>query len=124
MTGLRKGELLGLRWQDVDLEGGVLYVRQALQRLGSEGITFRAPKTRGSGRAVALSPATVRRLRQHRQRQLAARICAHAEPGEILAPIVVRELAAGKGFLFSDRGELALRGFEDPVRLHEVRWGG
>jgi class 3 adenylate cyclase len=55
--------------------------------------------------------------------QLAARICAHAEPGEILAPIVVRELAAGKGFLLSDRGDVALRGFEDPVRLYEVRWG-
>jgi len=55
--------------------------------------------------------------------QLAARICAQAEPGEILAPIVVRELAAGKGFLFADRGDTALRGFEDPVRLYEVRWG-
>jgi class 3 adenylate cyclase len=54
--------------------------------------------------------------------QLAARICAHAEPGEILSPIVVRELAAGKGFLFSDRGDTPLRGFEDPVRLFEVRW--
>jgi len=54
--------------------------------------------------------------------QLAARICAHAEPGEILAPIVVRELAAGKGFLLADRGDVALRGFEDPVRLYEVRW--
>jgi class 3 adenylate cyclase len=54
--------------------------------------------------------------------QLAARICAHAEPEEILAPIVVKELAAGKGFLLSDRGDVALRGFEDPVRLFEVRW--
>ncbi len=54
--------------------------------------------------------------------QLAARICAHAEPGHILAPVVVRELAAGKGFLFSDRGETVLRGFEDPVRLYEVSW--
>jgi len=54
--------------------------------------------------------------------QLAARICGHAEPGHILAPVVVRELAAGKGFLFSDRGETALRGFEDPVRLYEVSW--
>jgi class 3 adenylate cyclase len=54
--------------------------------------------------------------------QLAARICAHADPGEILAPIVVRELAAGKGFLFSDLGAVALRGFEDPVQLYEVRW--
>jgi len=54
--------------------------------------------------------------------QLAARICAHAEPGQILVPIVVRELAAGKKFLFADLGETALRGFEDPVRLYEVRW--
>ncbi|UCH86818.1 MAG: alpha/beta fold hydrolase [Dehalococcoidia bacterium] len=54
--------------------------------------------------------------------QLAARICAHAEPGEILTPIVVRELAAGKGFLLADRGDVVLRGFEDPVRLYEVRW--
>ncbi len=53
---------------------------------------------------------------------LAARICAHAEAGQILAPIVVRELAAGKRFLFADRGETALRGFEDPVRLFEVSW--
>ncbi len=54
--------------------------------------------------------------------QLAARICARAEPGQVLAANVVRELAAGKGFLFSDHGDVALRGFEDPVRLYEVRW--
>ncbi len=54
--------------------------------------------------------------------QFAARICDHAEPGQILVSDVVRQLVAGKGFLFSDRGEVALRGFEDPVRLYEVRW--
>jgi len=53
---------------------------------------------------------------------VAARIAAKAEGGEILASNVVRELVAGKGFLFSDRGDVALRGFEDPVRLYEVRW--
>ncbi len=55
---------------------------------------------------------------------LAARICGHAEAGQILAPIVVRELAAGKQFLFADLGETELRGFEDPVRLYELRWQG
>jgi adenylate cyclase len=54
--------------------------------------------------------------------QLAARIAAQAEGGEILVANVVRELAAGKGFLFADRGDTALRGFEDPARLYEVRW--
>ena len=53
---------------------------------------------------------------------LAARICDRAEPGQILAADVVRQLAAGKQFLFSDLGETELRGFEDPVRLYEVRW--
>jgi class 3 adenylate cyclase len=53
---------------------------------------------------------------------MAARIAAKAEGGEILAANVVRELAAGKGFLFADRGDVALRGFEDPLRLFEVRW--
>jgi class 3 adenylate cyclase len=55
--------------------------------------------------------------------QLAKRVCDAAEPGMILASNVVRELAAGKGFLFADHGDHALRGFEDPVRLYEVRWG-
>lgn len=54
--------------------------------------------------------------------QLARRICEQAQPTEILASNVVRELVAGKGFLFADRGETALRGFEDPVRLYDVRW--
>ena len=54
--------------------------------------------------------------------QLARRICDHAEGAEILASNVVREIAAGKGFLFSDRGMTALRGFEDPVQVWEVRW--
>ncbi len=53
---------------------------------------------------------------------LAARIAARAQSGEVLASDVVRQLVAGKDFLFSDRGETALRGFEDPVRLYEVRW--
>jgi len=53
---------------------------------------------------------------------LAARICDHAEAGQILAANVVRELAAGKQFLFSDLGETELRGFEDPVKLWELSW--
>jgi class 3 adenylate cyclase len=54
--------------------------------------------------------------------QLARRICDHAESGQVLASNVVRELAAGKGFLFSDVGEVVPKGFEEPVRLYEVGW--
>lgn len=55
---------------------------------------------------------------------LAARIADLAGPGEILVSDVVRQLVAGKRYMFSDRGEQVLRGFEDPVRVYEVRWTG
>jgi len=53
---------------------------------------------------------------------VAARIAAQAHGGEILVSDVVRQLVAGKNFLFNDRGEQTLKGFEDPVRVWEVRW--
>lgn len=53
---------------------------------------------------------------------MAARIAAKADAGEILVADVVRQLVAGKEFRFADRGETELRGFEDPVRLYEVSW--
>ena len=53
---------------------------------------------------------------------LASRIASAAKGGEILAADVVHGLCSGKPFAFSDRGEQALRGFENPVRLFEVSW--
>jgi class 3 adenylate cyclase len=53
---------------------------------------------------------------------IAARIAAQAEAGEILIPEPVRHLLSGKNFAYADRGETHLKGFEDAVRLHEVRW--
>ena len=53
---------------------------------------------------------------------LAARICDFADPGQILASDVVRQLVAGKHFLFADHGTSELRGMEEPIRLWEVRW--
>jgi class 3 adenylate cyclase len=54
--------------------------------------------------------------------QLAARICARAEPEQILVSHGVVELCLGKNFLFQDAGELDLKGFERPVRAHAVMW--
>ncbi len=53
---------------------------------------------------------------------VAARVCERAAGDQILVSNVVRELVSGKGFLFSDQGDSVRRGFEDPVRLFEVRW--
>lgn len=51
-----------------------------------------------------------------------ALVCQQAGDGEVLASDVMRRFAADKGFLFADRGEAALRGFEDPIELWELRW--
>ena len=53
---------------------------------------------------------------------LASRIAAKAGGGEILVADTVRGLCSGKGFLFADGGEFVAKGFEEPVRVYEVRW--
>jgi integrase len=72
-TGMRQGELLALRWRDVDLDGARVHIRANLQRTG-EGLVFAEPKTRGSRRQVRLAEVAVGALRRHRTAQLAERL--------------------------------------------------
>lgn len=67
-VGLRRGEALGLRWSDVDLVEGVLYVRQTLQRLNGK-LTFGPVKSDDSARVIALPAPCVESLRKHRVAQ-------------------------------------------------------
>jgi len=53
---------------------------------------------------------------------LASRIAAKAAGGEILIPEPLRHLLSGKSYVYADRGETVLKGFDDAVRLYEVRW--
>ena len=69
-TGCRRGEALGLRWSDVDLEAEVASIVQSLQRLKGRGLILQPPKSSKSRRAIALDPDTVAMLREHRGRQL------------------------------------------------------
>ena len=74
MTGLRQGELLGLRWSDLDLDAGVLRVQQTVQWLPRQGFVFRPPKTAKGRRSLPLSPETVQTLRQARLGQVQERL--------------------------------------------------
>ena len=73
MTGMRQGELLGPRWQDVDLAAGSLSVRRTLVRT-SQGWSWAEPKTAKGRRTIALPALAVEALRQHRVRQLEERL--------------------------------------------------
>lgn len=64
-TGLRRSELLGLKWPDVDLDAGALSVQRSLDKDG----TFNPPKRRNSRRTLKLTRASVEALRAHRVRQ-------------------------------------------------------
>ena len=68
-AGLRRGELLDLRWMDIDLERGYVQVRQQLIRTKEQGLTFTSPKG-GKSRSVRLTTRAVKALESHRERQL------------------------------------------------------
>jgi integrase len=68
-TGMRQGELLGLKWQDVDLEARTLQVKRTLTRHGGM-MALGEPKTKKSRRSIRLSSHAVEALRSHLDRQL------------------------------------------------------
>jgi integrase len=72
-TGMRRGELLALRWGDVDLSGATMRVERALEETGA-GIRFKAPKTKHGQRTVSLPKSAIEVLRAHRLKQLELRV--------------------------------------------------
>jgi integrase len=120
-TGMRRGELLGLRWVDVDLEAGWLTVRQTLISIGYE-VQLSEPKTERSRRRIGLDPATVVALRMQRTRQLEERLAwgeAWTDTGLVFtredgSPIHPQSLSQA----FENRARAV--GLP-PIRLHDVR---
>ena len=77
-TGLRQGELLGLRWEDLDLTGGTASIRRTLQRTNTADLTALPTKTQSSERRIALPTRCLRSLEQHRNHQRQERDAAGA----------------------------------------------
>jgi len=99
-TGMRRGELLALHWDDVDLENGVLYVRRTMSKIVGYGYKESEPKTRTGRRKVVLPGVAMEALKEHRLRQDQARL----EAGEKWQE---------QGIVFSNK----YGGFFDPDRL-------
>lgn len=119
--GLRRGELLGLRWDDVDLNAGTLTITQTLQRVGGR-LRFVPPKTDRSERTVPLPSICVEALKEHRERQKAERADAWPEwdehglvfPSRRGTPLEPDNLRRSWGRI------RAAAGLED-VRFHDMR---
>ena len=72
-TGLRRSEILALRWSDIDLDLAALSVVRVMHRIRGAGVVYQPPKTAKSRRQVALSPLAVLALRAHKEKQEAER---------------------------------------------------
>jgi integrase len=73
ITGMRRGEVVGLRWQDVDFDGRCLFVVQQITDVGGR-LVVGTPKTRFGARVVPFDDHTVDRLRAHQEIQALERV--------------------------------------------------
>lgn len=121
-TGLRRGELLGLSWDALELENGTARIQQTLVKVGQRAVLKATPKTADSAGAIELDEATVAALKAHRKRQAEERLR-------------MGELWADSGLVFTDEmgapihpdhflrrfQALAQRAGLPPCRLHSIR---
>ncbi|MBQ0894027.1 site-specific integrase [Micromonospora sp. U56] len=120
--GLRQGEVLGLRWDDVDLTAGTLRVRRQLQRDPETGsLAFVETKTARSRRTLPLPPTVLAALRRHHERQTAERLNANswADTGLVFATSVGTPIHPRNDYR-SFREIIRQAGLRQ-VRLHDLR---
>ncbi len=119
-TGMRRGEILGLGWRDVDFERARIGVTQTLEQT-AEGLALKAPKTPRSRRTITLGPTALEALKRHKAQQAAQRLRmgpAYEDRGLVCAqldgsPMSPREVSKEFSRLTS---RLGLR-----VRFHDLR---
>jgi integrase len=123
-TGMRQGELLALRWRDVDLGRGSLQVRATLQRTKEDGYTLAAPKTKRSQRRIKLGTAAVEALRAHYARQAEERLALGAEwdgTHDLVFPNTIGKPMEGVHLLRREFLPLVSRAGLPRIRFHDLR---
>lgn len=121
-TGMREGELMALRWQDVDLDAGHLTVRGSLQRQQGVGLVRRAPKTAGSERTIPFGPEAKAVLVERRRKQIEERLRLgpdYAKGDYILTTIVGTPVQQGN--LWRAWRRIRERAGLQGVRIHDLR---
>ena len=117
-TGMRPGEMLALKWDDVNLDSGILQVNRALT--GGE---FTAPKTARSRRWIKLTASGVKALRVHRKRQLEERMqrAGFWQDYNLVFPSSVGTPLSHRNVVRSFKAVLNRAGLPKTVRLYDLR---
>lgn len=122
MTGMRRGEVCGLRWVDLDLDAGKLHVRQQLVTVDHVVVLSEHPKTDHGRRTVELDPGTVAVLRAHRAAQATTRLAmgaGYTDQGLVFAKVDGSWLhPEAVGHVFARR---VARSGLPRVRFHDLR---
>jgi integrase len=121
-TGMRQGELLGLKWRDIDLDAGWLHIHATVRKLRGNFI-FAAPKTKRSRRGVALTALAIEALRHHRNRQTQKRAVVGAawQENDLVFPDATGRPMDGKYMLKHCFRPLLRRAGLPPIRFHDLR---
>ncbi|RJQ30570.1 MAG: site-specific integrase [Peptococcaceae bacterium] len=127
-TGLRRGELLALHWKDVNLETGVLTVRESLSRVedtatGKTSLVFSEPKTMAGKREVPILPDVVKELKTHRAKQAEERLKLGSayEDNDLVFCTAEGKPLEPRGFLRKHKQLLEKAGLRGELRVHDLR---
>jgi len=121
-TGMRQGELLSLRWADVNLDAGHIQVRSSVRKM-KEGFLFSEPKTAQSRRRVALTLTAIDALQRHRTRQDTARALAGSawRDDDLVFPDALGAPFDGITLLRREFVPLLKRAGLPVIRFHDLR---
>jgi integrase len=121
--GLREGELLGLKWDDLDLDAETLAVRRTLSQTREHGHVFELPKN-GKGRQIKLTTGALKALRRHRKAQLEQRMRLTGlwvDNGLVFPNQVGKTMNARNLTARSFKPLLQRAGLPPSVRMHDLR---
>lgn len=121
-TGMREGELLGLKWSDLDWNKGVLNIQRQLQRIEHKGLFFVSPKTKAGRRQIKLRQGMLDRLADHRRKQELERQQADNrwQENDLIFPSSIEAPFEGHR-IWDEFKELLVKAGLPDMRFHDLR---
>jgi integrase len=122
MTGMREGELLGLKWEDLDWTRGIVEVKRQLQRSAGQGLALVPPKTKAGRRQIKIGQETLERLAAHRSQQDLQKSAMGDRwvENDLIFPNTLGKPLSGRDMIIEFKSLLKKNGLPN-IRFHDLR---